>query len=85
MFRVCGRVLGLGSGFRVWGLGFRGLGFRVKGLGFRGLDFRVSGFRGLDFRVSGFLVSCLRALRLQEVCELKGFRVSVFGALRFSV
>ena len=58
-----------GLGFRVQGLGFKGLefrvqgsGFRVQGLGFKGLEFRVQGsgfrvqglgFKGLEFRVQG--------------------------------
>ena len=44
-------------GFRVWGLGFRGLGFRVRGLGFRVLG--VEGL-GVGLRVSG------EGLQLQE-------------------
>ena len=35
------KVEGLGLiGFRVSGIGFRGLGFRVSGFGFRGSEFR---------------------------------------------
>ena len=33
------------EGFRIWGVGFRGLGFRVQGLGVEGLGLRVQGSR----------------------------------------
>ena len=33
------------EGFRIWGVGFRGLGFRVQGLGVEGSGLRVQGSR----------------------------------------
>ena len=38
-----------GLEFRVWGVG-QGLGFRVQGLGLKGLGLRVEGFWGLELK-----------------------------------
>ena len=52
----------MGSGFRLWSLGFRGLGFRVYGLGLRvqglGFSIQVSGFR----LIPGLLLSSLNGV-----------------------
>ena len=51
-----------GLGFRLQGLGWKGLGFRVwgliEGLGLKGIGFRVW---GLGFGVEGLRVSSLRS------------------------
>ena len=45
-------------GFRVWGLGFRGVGFRVQGLGFGvwGLGFREVGRKFMKNFCQGFIL-----------------------------
>ena len=43
MIGVACAIFGPLLGFRLYGLGSRGLGFRVWALGFRGLGFRIYG------------------------------------------